>query len=51
MFTEMVLSVSLSVSVDSQLMWFNICSVLSVLSIPGASEGVSSVVCTWLICR
>ena len=44
--TEIVLFVSLSLSVGSQLMWFNCSSVLSVLSIPGGSEVVSSVVCT-----
>ena len=33
--TEIVLFVSLSLSVDSQLMWFNCNSVLSVSSIPG----------------
>ena len=44
--TEIGLFVSLSLSVDSQLMWFNCSSVLSVLSIPGASEVVPSVACT-----
>ena len=44
--TEIVLFVSLSLSVGLQLMWFNCSSVLSVLSIPGGSEVVSSVVCT-----
>ena len=43
---EIILFVSLSLSVDSQLMWFNCNSVLSVSSIPGGSEFVSSVVCT-----
>ena len=43
--TEIALFVSLSLSVDSQLMWFNFNSVLSVLSIPGGSEVVSSVAC------
>ena len=45
-YTEMVLSVSLSVSVDSKLMWFNCNPLFSVLSIPGGSESVSSFVCT-----
>ena len=44
--TEIVLFVSLSLSVDSQLMWFNYSSVLSVLSIPRGSEAVPSVACT-----
>ena len=38
MFTKILLSVSLSLSVDSKLMWFNCNSVFSVLSIPGGSE-------------
>ena len=46
----MVLSVSLSISVDSQLNLFNCNSLFSVLSKPGASEVVSSFVCTWLMC-
>ena len=46
----MVLSVSHSVSVDSQLMWFNCSSFVYVLSIPGGSENASSFACTWLIC-
>ena len=49
-FSEMVLFVSLSLSVDSQLMLFNCNSVFPVSSIPGGSEGVSSVLCTWLTC-
>ena len=36
-FTKIVLFVSLSLSVDSQLMWFNCNSVFSVTSIPGGS--------------
>ena len=39
-------SVLLSLSVVSQYMWFNCSSEVSVLSLPGGSEFVSSVDCT-----
>ena len=47
---EIVFFVSLSLSVDSQFMWFNCNSVLSLFSIPGGSGWVSSVDCTRFIC-
>ena len=50
MFIENVFSVSLSSFVDSQVMGFSCNSEFTVLSIPGRSDWVSSVDCTWLIC-
>ena len=45
MLTKSVFSISLSLSVDSKFIGFNYNSVVSVLSIPGRSESVSSFVC------